>query len=582
VRARLLAAAGVLLLLAGCGLPLPEGVQSPGDVQPARDEPGALRVIPPGPQPGASPEEVVRGFLVAQSSPAEDHAVARQFLAPGTEWDAEQGAVIYRERRLVGDEDDDPLTLGVRFDTTARIRATGSFVLDPVPVTESYTVARMPSGEFRLTSVPRGLHLRDVDRERSFQPYDIHFLARGLDGGPTARLVPDPVFLPVTAERAPALVAALLRGPTLPLNAAVETAVPPGTTTASPVAVADGVVTVDLSGHVLGLDPRQRQRLSAQLVWTLVPTFTGVRLLADGRPLSVEGAGNVQTLDDWREYDPAGLGPNAPLYFVQDRKLRSLDATPPVSDATARGPLHVDDVAVSPAGSVLGLLSRTDDGFDEIRTGPLAGPFGDPLLRRPRLGSLSWGPGEQGLWLLDRSGTPGVCLLPAPGAPAWPDPCDVSYERPPGAGVLTQLRVSRDGARVAMVFGEGSERQLYIGRVVPTGGRPRLTVGPDPVAPGLTDVTDVAWESGTSVVVLAASSPGATQIVVWTVDVDGSTRPAVVQRPGLEGTPTGVAAAPGRPLVVSTDVDGRSRLYRDNGTLFRQQQVPGSAPAYPG
>jgi hypothetical protein len=585
VRARLIGALAALLLLPACGLPLPEGVQSARDVQPARDEPGSLRVIPPGPQPAASPEEIVSGFLTAQSSPDGGHAVARQFLAPETQWDDEQGAVIYRGRRLVSDADQDPLTFGVRFDTTARIRTTGGFVLDTTPVDETYTVARMPSGEFRLTSVPPGLHLRDVDRENSFQPYDVYFLARGLDGGPTARLVPDPVFLPVTAERAPALVAALLLGPTLPLNAAVETAVPPTTTTASPVAVADdGVVTVDLSAQVLDLDTRQRQRLSAQLVWTLVPTFTGVRLLAAGRPLEVEGAGQVQTLDDWQEYDPAGLGPAAPLYYVQDRKLRSLDGTLPDTAATSAGPLVVDEVAVSPVGDAVGLLSRSAEGPDEVRIGPVEGPYGDPVLRGPDLGSLSWGPGEQGLWLLERGTAPAICLLPAPGAPARPDPCDVSYERPPGAGVLSALRVSRDGARAALVFGQGPERRLYIGRVVPAGGRLRIAVSPDPVAPGLTDVTDVAWKSGTSLVVLAASAAGASQIVVWTVDVDGSTSPAVVQRPGLEGTPTGVAAAPGQPLVVSTVVDGRPRLYRDNDTLFRRQTQaePGSAPTYPG
>lgn len=50
-RSALLAA---LLLLPACGLSLPEGVRSAGDVQPVRDEPAELRVIPPGPQPGAS------------------------------------------------------------------------------------------------------------------------------------------------------------------------------------------------------------------------------------------------------------------------------------------------------------------------------------------------------------------------------------------------------------------------------------------------------------------------------------------------------------------------------------------------
>jgi hypothetical protein len=579
---RRLALLVLLLVLPACGLSTPEGVRSAGDVQPVRDEPGALRVIPPGPQPGASPEDVVRGFLTAQSSPSGDHAVARQFLAPGTRWDDEQGAVIYSSRRFEADDDGDPLTLEVRFESTARIEPSGSFALDDEPVTAPYTLARQPNGEFRLTSVPDGLHLMDADRALAFQAYDVYFLARDLTGAATGRLVPDRVFLPVTAEPGAALAGALLRGPSLPLSAAATTALPPRTRTAPDVTVGpDDVVTVELPPEAAQLDTRQRQRLSAQFAWTLLPTFAGLRLRVGGRPYDVEGAGEVQTLADWREFDPAGVSPRAPLYYVQGRKLRVLDGSLPPSPVTSPGPLGVDEVAVSPTGGLLGLLTRTAAGVDEVRIGPPEGPF--PVVLSGRgLGSLTWGPGAQGLWLLRGGAVPEVCLLPAPGTPPRQDPCDVTYDRPPEAGPLSGLRVSRDGARIAMVFGSGTARRLYVGRVVPGSGRLRIALGPDPrpVAPQLTNVTDVAWESGTGLVVLAAAGR-ATQVVVWRVPVDGSTGPAAVQRPGLPGDALAVAAAPDRPLVVSAVDDGRPRLYRDNGTLFDKRE-PGTAPAYPG
>lgn len=572
-----------LLLLPACGLTLPEGVRSAGDVQPVRDEPAALRVIAPGPQAGASPTEIVNGFLRAQASPADDHAVARQFLAPGTQWDDEQGVLVYRSRRFLADDDGDPLTFDVRFDATARIEATGAFVLDDEQVPAPYVVAQQPGGEFRLTSVPNGLHLSDADRTRSFRPYDVYFLARGLDGAPTGRLVADRVFLPVTAPRAPALVNALLLGPTLPLSAAVDTAVPRMTEPVSAATVADGVVTVDLPRALEKLDTRQRQRLSAQFAYTLLPTFTGVRLLAGGRPFEVAGAGEVQTLDDWSAFDPAGVGPDAPLYYVQGRKLRSLDGSLPASEATRVGPLGVDEVAVSPVGGVLGLVTRTAVGVDELRIGPQTGPFGQPVFRRRSLGSLSWGPAEQGLWLLEQGATPNVCLFPAPGAPARPKPCDVTYQSPPEAGPLSALRVSRDGARVALVFGTGVDRRLYVGRVVPGEGRLRLALGPDPrpVAPALTNVTDVAWESGTGLVVLAAATGRDTQVVAWRVPVDGSSVPSAVQRQGIKGDAVGVAAAPDRSIVVSALDDDRPQLYREIGALF-VPVGPGSSPTYPG
>jgi hypothetical protein len=155
----------------------------------------------------------------------------------------------------------------------------------------------------------------------------------------------------------------------------------------------------------------------------------------------------------------------------------------------------------------------------------------------------------------------------------------VPYERPPGAGPLSALQVSRDGARVALVFGSGPSRRLYVGRIEPGSKGPRIA-GVDPVAPSLTNVTGVAWASGTTLAVLASS--GASQVVVWTVVVDGASAPAAVQRPGLPGSAVAVAAAPGRPLTVSAVLDGRLRLFRDNGTLFRVQDEAGGAPSYPG
>jgi len=571
------------LLLTSCGLPLPDGVQSAGQVQAEPDEPLQLKVIPPGPQKEASPEDIVLGFLAAQRSPEDDHAVARQFLAPDTEWDDEQGAVVYTGRRFLDDDDSDPLTFSVRYEARARVEAAGAYVLDDTAVVARYTVAQIPSGEYRLTSVPPGLHLTTQARERSFTAYDVYFLGRAADGSSTSRLVPDRVFLPVTVTAAPAkaLVAALLRGATPPLRLAVGSAVPPGTSLAARVKETDGgVVTVDFTREVADLSQRDRQRLSAQLVWTLLPTFTGVRLLVEGEPLDVAGAPEVQTLADWQEFDPDGASADVLLYYVHERRLKALNAALPRSAATEPRGLAVDEVAVSPVGGAVALLTRGEGRQDEIRTGRPAGPLSDVVLRRPSLDSMSFGPGDQGLWALAGGQRPAVCLVPLESAGAQDDFCDVPYESPDGAGPLSALRVSRDGARVALVFGTGNDRRLHVGRIEPLNGGWRIA-GVGPVAPTLAGVTDVAWESGTSLAVLA-SSPGAAQVVVWRVAVDGSTGPQAVQRPGLPGDAVALAATAGQPLVVSAVLDGKARLYRDDGTLFRLESSPGTAPAYPG
>lgn len=571
------------LLLAGCGLPLTEGVRSAdgtsAEVPVGQQEPAGIQVLPPGPQEGASAVELVEGFLRAQSSPGDAHAVARQFLAPGTPWDDDEMAVIYvATSPTVTPDPDQPDQVLTRLDTVASISGEGAYQLQSGTLAERYTVGPDPAGRLRLTGVPPGLRLTTADRALSFRPYSVQFLGRTGGGGTTGRLVSDRVFLPVTADPAQAIVEALLRGPTLPLQGAAGSAVPPGTTLAAPVRTEGGVVTVDLSGPVRALDVRERQRLSAQLVWTLHPTYPAVRLLVDGEPLAVEGAQQVQDITDWPGYDPTRVDGGAPLLYLQERSLRSLDGALAGSEITRGGDLPVDEVASSPRRNEVGLRTRQPDGADAVRTGPLSGPFGPPLLVSPDLGALSWGSGDRGLWVLQGGPTPVVWLVPGFDVPPGTMPQTVAYEAPPGVGPLTDLRVSRDGARIALVFGIGPARRLHVGRIESVEAGLRIT-GVVAIAPTLSDVTDVAWESAVSLAVLA-TDPDTAGLLPVSVAVDGSSSEPV-QRGGLSGTPASLAAAPGRPLTVATEQEGRLRLFRDNGSLFRLQS-DGAAPFYPG
>ena len=559
------------LLLPACGgLPLPSGVRDAGPEQAEQADPGGIVVVAPGPQPGMTATELVRGYLFALSvSPQDDHAIARSYLAPGASCCDGGSAVLYPTSPGISVDPADEAKVIVTFDTVGRILEDGSYRPEAAKEEDDFAVTRV-GPELRLAEVPDGLRLLQGDLERTFTPYDVHFLGRAADGGASPRLVPDRVFLPATADRARALVDALLRGPSARLSPAVLSAVPPGTT--AEVDVEAGVVTVDLSGQVAGLDARARQRLSAQLTWTLVPAFTGVRLLVDGEPLDEDADRQVQDRDDWREYDPSGVEASAPLLFVRQRRLLRLD------DAGARaldavGP-PVDEAALSPTTGQLGVRTRVARGVDEIRTGPLRGAAGPVLLARTGLSSLSWGSGDRGLWVLQPGRPSTVWLLPNAEAGGG-GPRTVAYDVPRNAGPLTRLQVSRDGARVALVFGS----RLYVGLVVPTGGQPRIE-GVEPVARDLAGVTDVAWQSGTSLVALGSFGPGE-QPFLSQVAVDGSSS-EVVERQVSAAEAVEVAAAPRQPLVVAARVDGRPELFRDNREYFAQLQEPGGAPFYPG
>ena len=574
-RVRLLVPLLLVLLTACGGLPVPSGVRDAAGARGAEAEPGGIVVVAPRPQPGMTATELVTAFLYALSrSPQDDYAIAREFLAPGVECCGEdEEAILY----TVGPRSSvtpDPGLVRVTYDAVGRILRDGSYRVEETLVRDEFRV-RPVDGELRLATVPRGLRLLQDDLERSFTPFDVHFLGRSSDGSPSGRLVPDRVFLPALDEPGQSLVDALLSGPSLRLAPAVLSAAPAGTT--ARVRASAGVVTVDLSAEVRALDTRARQRLSAQLVWTLVPTYSGVRLLVEGEPFPA-GARAVQARDDWPAYDPVAIAGGAPLLYLKDRRLHSLDRELQDSPVTT-GELPVDGVALSPSGPQLAVRTRRSGSVDEVRIGALRGPFGEPVLRAPGLTSLSWGPGEQGLWVL-QPGPPAVVWQVPGGEGGDRTPQRVPLRAPATAGPLSALKVSRDGARIALVFGG----RLYVGRVEPTGPLPDGVPGwrisdVALISRELEGVKDVAWQSGTSLVALGAFEVDG-QLFPAEVAVDGSSLD-VVQRPLVGAVAVEIAAAPRRPLVVAADVDDERQLFEDNGTLFRLQGA-GRSPSYPG
>lgn len=579
--------AGLLLaqLLAACGLPVEDGVRSAAPVAPDSVERGDIQVLPPGPRQDAGPRELVLGFLAAQASSEDDRALAREFLAADVrrEWDDRGAVVVYDPASLaVVDESGDDATVTVRSRTVATIGGDGAYLLTDGTTEDSYRLTRDAQGQLRLAEVPDGLRLTPAGAGRSFEPQEVYFSAlapqRDADPRPPQLLVPDRVFLP-TGDVAGALVRRMLAGPSSSLRGAVRNAVPTGTELARPVQVRDGVVTVDLTGPVAEADAATRRQLSAQLVWTLLdalPAARSVRLLVDGEPLDVPGVDAEQELSDWTAVGPDGAVRLGSAVYVRDRTLQRLDGTLVESEVTD-GRLPVDLAAVSPSTGAVAVLTRAgaEAGGDLVSVGPVAGPF-EPVLTAPAVRSMSWGSGDRGLWVVADDADGGerrALLVPAEGRPVA-----VPYSRPSGAGPLAALRVSRDGARVAAVFGEGTGGRLYVGRVEAGDDGLRIAALRS-VAPQLGDVADVAWESGTSLVALAPL--GTPNRLPVTVAIDGS-EVEPVRTLGLDGEPESVAAAPDRPLVVGAVLGGRPVLLAEEGGLFRLQPGTGSAPVYPG
>ena len=194
------------------------GSATPAGARGDETDAGGIVVVAPGPQPGMTATQlVVRLPRRAQPQPAgrprDRPAVpraGRRVLRRG------RGGGAVRRRRPAVLADGRPvrrarqLRLGRPHPARRLVPRRGPARRRRLPGRPSV------DGELRLASVPRGLRLVQDDLERSFTPYDVHFLGRSADGSSSGRLVPDRVFLPVRAgpgRLGQALVDALLCGP---------------------------------------------------------------------------------------------------------------------------------------------------------------------------------------------------------------------------------------------------------------------------------------------------------------------------------------------------------------------------------
>ncbi|MBK5307447.1 MAG: GerMN domain-containing protein [Frankiaceae bacterium] len=570
-----LAAATSLLLVTACGLPLSGGVQKPGPVPAEQRQGGDIQVLPPAPRDDAPPDQVVRDFFGAQSSPGDAHASAREFLAPGFRagWHDDGPVSVLGSVPDVVPLDGTATTFRVRVSGTfvGQIAPDGSYVPEAGPIDQLVQLRKGARGRWQITDVPDGLLLSRADRERSFRARNIYFLAPpSSPGSEPSHVVPDQVFMPVTAGSADALVRRLLAGPSQTLGDSVGTAFPTETKVRSVRTEASGLVTVDLTQQVRRASAQLRDQMLAQLVWTLkaLEGFSELRLLGEGRPLGEEGDDLLRDRDDLRQYDPDGLVARAPLYYIGGRRLRLLEpAAGPTSAASSRQ--VVDIAAVSPRGGSLALITYVRGGA-ELKTGPPSGPFA-VRARATTLAYPTWGSGEKGLWFLRNRR---LTLAPLAGGTV-----DVPVDGIGRFGPISGVRVSRDGVRVGIIAGIGTKRRLLVGRVVERDGRLRVA-GLRSVAPGVADVGDLSWDSATSLVVLGRAS-GVTAPV--RVSVDGSSV-ALVNRLGLEQSSVRtIAAAPLLPLVVGAVVGDGPALFRDNGGQYVPEPgVVGEQPFYPG
>jgi hypothetical protein len=496
------------LVMGGCA-----GIPSSGPVERVADDSGpdqsTVRYAPVGPSRGASPQQIVRGYLDAMLAYPVSTGTAALYLTPeaARSWRSSEGVTVYAEPEVSWsgtvrpDAERESVIVDLHTSPVARLDRQGHFQAISTEEQRSYVLQKV-KGQWRISDPQDGVMVTRTYYEDYFRPFPLYFF-----DAPGNRVVPDLVHLAVGDQLPTALVTALARGPGH-LPGSFRSYVPEAGALRPSVTVgAADVGDVEFSTSLAKLSGRERDRLAAQIVWTLrsVPGLSGVRIFGGTAILSSKGE-RVHPIDSW-----GGFGPpsgNDHTYAVVGDKLVEVDGTTvrAVNGAWGRDAGGAVEAAVSDD-----FVAAVLPGRDRVRLTDRAGK--DPVdIDGRRFLAPAWGV-EDHLWLVDRPSSTRVRVV-EDGRPRTLSS--------PGLHRLTvgSFALSPDGSRYAVTARKGEAASLYVGpvrrdrddRLVSLGEPRRLSIG-------VGDPHSVRWVSTTRLGFLGASDAG---VQLYDVALDGT------------------------------------------------------------
>lgn len=563
------------LAVAGCGgLPI-DGQVHRGDEMGIPAAP-SVRQHFAAPDPGASPVEIVRGFVTAGAAPGENYRAARDYLSTefADNWLPRSRSVVIvdsmgalkTEAVASGPGERKVLLSGP---ATAVVASNGRYT-EVAGATRSAEIGLIQEGgEWRINRLPVdfGLWLEQFDFNVAFGAFTVAYVATR-----DRVVVPDRHWFPITPAISTTLARAQLEPVPPYLNGAAVTGFPLLTRLrVDTVAVTDGVATLDLTSQALSGTAEQRRAAFAQTVVTMTqaPAVRSVALQVGGQPLTASGAPErVAGLDEvgYRLSGAVGsdqvvLRNGASLRVVAAADVRSsrvqpegpfLPALDPAWNALAVAPDLSELAATSGDGEAL-IRWRRDPAEPTGGQSAIQAPFGRTLTRPAydAAGGLWIGgstEGEPALWVFDpgsdlRQGTPRRVRA------TWL-----------AEGRITGLRISPEGARVAVLLAprQGPVRLAVAGIQRDEAGRAIGLADPLFIGGSLLTANGVTWTSGHSVAVVGRAVERPTESASTTqsdhalvVGVDGKLDERFGELPPEAAGGRPVSSGPTRGLMVA-------------------------------
>ena len=574
-RAILLAALGLggAGAVSACAQLPRDGQVRQSDVVVAEED--ALMQSAAGPEVGASPKEIVEGFLRACAAGYSDgFAAARSFLirTAADSWRPQEIVMVYTgsESPVVEQAGDDAVDLRTRLIGSLD----GAGILTPRDDEDhavSYSLTADSTGQWRIAELPDGILLPEPVFGQEFSAYLLHFLSLDRE-----RAVPELRWAALRTA-APALMRLLLGGPSEWLAPGADTLVPPGLRLLGGLDAplpADGAVTVSVSSEAAALDPTGRALLVAQIERTLTQVAgihsVSVRALGDGEDPRDADAGTA--LGGAADLDAAPGASGQAIGMSGGNVVRGLSTaretlatSRALGTTSARWPdVGADGTIVALAGrsmlllapgrSVASVIHSVDDesagqtagdgdqadGGDQAGAGQSGGGMTPPVIDRH---GWTWTAARGEIVVLNRAGLR----------------ADLAAEWLVGSRVLA-LDVSAESERLVvrrLVDGETADRVEAAVIVRDARGLPQR-LGPPLTVPGAGGTRALAWSDPVVVAVLADGGAGAPDVKQIQV---GGTAATI---PGLAGA-VELTANRTDGLVLLTDSAGQI-WHRNDGT----------------
>lgn len=499
--------AAVALLLSACAPVIP--TDGPvGTTEPDTGEEAAPQIQPQSPGEGADENSIIEGFIQAGVGPQDEFSVAREYLTPelAETWNPAQRTWVYSADPVFFPDGEDSYT--VQMEVEAVVDADG--IMTPLPEgrSESFEIeVGEHDGEVRIAEAPDFTMIDSVNFNRVYASYTLYFY------DPQQQYaVPDQRWFATRTGTASRVAAALLDGPAPYLEPAVSSAFPEGAALEhASVPIDDGQARVELAaGALQGASAEQQQLMIHQmdLALTQLNDVSSVEMTVGQQVLEVDE--DLEPLDVIDE--PVVT---APQVGILDDQLGRLDgyhelSIPNLPDISALEPQHPavpeaeDDVFAFLDGEAERLFHvRPDQEPEEMLSGE--------SLTRPSMDNFGW------TWVASANDD-GAAVHALPygedaedAGDAEDSAVELSVDWLDGVGI-SSLRVSQDGARVAIVLEEGDERSLHVAGIIRDASGVPYGIGSPIRLPVTTDIEEARWISADELVVWASSEEDSQKI----------------------------------------------------------------------